>query len=199
MEYLSYEQTIPLLKQTYFENFTFHKVSEIHELIDSLADEPYGTLPDSADPQSDEHRGPAGPKLTPGQLAKLKPAAKALLLADERKACGIAKFVKDNVFRDLQPVNIQDTQNCCYEAVLQQVSNIEYVFNTETGERYNHSDFRRQVVFNMTVHADKIYPKLIQWNLLPTSYKVWLHQQLSDDTPSDEVTIIGIRCLLNVS
>ena len=118
MEYLSYEQTIPLLKQTYFENFTFHKVSEIHELIDSLADEPYGTLPDSADPQSDEHRGPAGPKLTPGQLAKLKPAAKVLLLADERKACGIAKFVKDNVFRDLQPVNIQDTQNCCYEAVL---------------------------------------------------------------------------------
>ena len=167
----------------HFENFTFHKVSEIHELIDSLADEPYGTLPDSADPRSDEHRGPAGP----------------LLLADERKACGIAKFVKDNVFRDLQPVNIQDTQNCCYEAVLQQVSNIEYVFNTETGERYNHSDFRRQVVFNMTVHADEIYPKLMQWNLLPTSYKVWLHQQLSDDTPSDEVTIIGIRCLLNVS
>ena len=160
---------------------------------------PYGTLPETADPQSDEHRGPAGPKLTPGQLAKLKPAAKALLLADERKACGIAKFVKDNVFRDLQPVNIQDTQNCCYEAVLQQVSNIEYVFNTETGERYNHSDFRRQVVFNMTVHADEIYPKLMQWNLLPTSYKVWLHQQLSDDTPSDEVTIIGIRCLLNVS
>ena len=164
-----------------------------------MADEPYGTLPDSADPQSDEPRGPAGPKLTSGQLAKLKPAAKALLLADERKACGIAKFVKDNVFRDLQPVNIQDTQNCCYEAVLQQVSNIEYVFNTETGERYNHSDFRRQVVFNMTVHADEIYPKLMQWNLLPTSYKVWLHQQLSDDTPSDEVTIIGIRCLLNVS
>ena len=176
-----------------------HKVSEIHELIDSLADEPCGTLPESADPQSDQPRGPAGPNLTPGQLAKLKPVAKALLLADERKACGIAKFVKDNVFRDLQAVNIQDTQNYCYEAVLQQVSNIEYVFNTDTGERYNHSDFRKQVVFNMTVHADEIYPKLIQWNLLPTSYKVWLHQQLSDDTPSDEVTIIGIRCLLNVS
>ena len=62
MEYLSYEQTIPLLKQTYFENFTFHKVSEIQELIDSLADEPYGTLPETADPQSDELRGPAGPK-----------------------------------------------------------------------------------------------------------------------------------------
>ena len=101
MEYLSYEQTIPLLKKTYFDNFTFHKVSEIHELIDSLVDEPYGTLPESADPHDDEPRGPAGSKLTPTQLAKLKPAAKALLLADERKACGISKFVKDNVFRDL--------------------------------------------------------------------------------------------------
>ena len=187
------------MKQTCFDNFTFHKVSEIDELIDSLADEPYGTLPESADPQSDQPRGPTGNKLTPAQLGKLKPAAKVLLLADERKACGIAKFAKDNVFRDLQAVDIQDTQNCCYEAVLQQVSNIEYVFNTETGERYNHSDFRRQVVFNMTVHVDEIYPKHMQWNLLPTSYKVWLHQQLSDDTPADEVTIIGIRCLLNAS
>ena len=164
-----------------------------------MVDEPYGTLPDSADPQSDQPRGPTGSKLTPAQLSKLKLAAKALLLADERKTCGIAKFVKDNVFRDLQAVDIPDTQNCCYEAVLQQVSNIEYVFNTETGQRYNHSDFRRQVVFNMTVHADEIYPKLIQWNVLPTFYKVWLHQQLSYDTPADEVIIIGIRCLLNVS
>ena len=64
-------------------------------------------------------------------------------------------------YRDLQGVDIQDTQNYCYEAVLQEVSNIEYVFNTETGERYNHSDFRRKVVFNITVHADESYSKLI--------------------------------------
>ena len=49
MEFLSYEETIPLLKQTYFDNFTFHKVSDIHDLIDTLPDEPYETLPESAD------------------------------------------------------------------------------------------------------------------------------------------------------
>ena len=37
---MSYKETIPQLKQTYFEDFTFHKTSDIHELIDSLADDP---------------------------------------------------------------------------------------------------------------------------------------------------------------
>ena len=91
------EGKIPQLKQTYFEGLTLHKTSDIHELIDSLADEPYGTLLDSTDPNADEHRDPAGTKLTPSQVVKLKPAARALLFADERKACGIGKFIGDTV------------------------------------------------------------------------------------------------------
>ena len=199
MDYLSYEETIPILQDSYFGDYKFYQKTDVHQLIDILPDEPYAELPQSADPDSSQPRGPQGSKISPSQLGKLKPAAKALLMCDERKACGIAKFVKDTLYRDLQGVEIEDTQNCCFQAVLNQISNQEYMFNQETGEHYNHTYFRNQVIHNMVINCNLIYPKLIELNLLPTSYKMWLHQQLSDDVPADEVTIIGIRYLLNVS
>ena len=51
----------------------------------------------------------------------------------------------------------------------------------------------------MTLHADEIYPKLMETNMLPTPYKAWLHNQLDTQQPADEVAIFGIRMLLNVS
>ena len=82
MDYLSYENTIPLVKATYFDNFVFHNQKDIHVLIDTLPDQPYGQNPDIKDPESDTERGPSGPKITPAQFVKWKPAAKALLLLD---------------------------------------------------------------------------------------------------------------------
>ena len=79
------------------------------------------------------------------------------------------------------------------------MSNIEYVFNTEIGEPYTATDLRNQVVCNMTLHANKIYPKLMETNMLPTAYKAWLHNQLDTQQPADEVAIFGTRMLLNVS
>ena len=142
MEYLPYENTVPVVKVTYFDQFYIGE--DIRQLIYSLPDEPYGQSPDSQDPHSDSERGPQGPKIPPAQYAKLKPAAKALLMVDEKKACAIANFVRDNVFRELEPVPVDDLQNCAYQAALQQVSNLEYVFNTETGELILHqtSDFK---------------------------------------------------------
>ena len=133
------------------------------------------------------------------QFAKLKPAAKALLLLDEKKACAIANFVKETVFRELDPVKVDEYQNCAYQAALQQISNLECVFNTATDEPFTATDFRNQVVFNMALHADDIYPKLMESNMLPTAYKAWLHNQLDTQEPVDEVAIFGIRVLLNVS
>ena len=142
---------------------------------------------------------PGGPKISPAVFAKLKPAAKALNMVDEKKACGIANFVKETVFRELEPVTIDDTQNCAYQAALQQVSNLEYTYHTETGELYTATDFRNQVIFNMALHADELYPKLMDASMLPTSYKAWLHNQLDTQQPGDEVSLFGIRVLLNVS
>ena len=107
--------------------------------------------------------------------------------------------MKETVFRELEPVQIDEHQNCAYQAILQQLSNIEYVFNTETGEPYTATDLRNEIVFNMTLHADEIYPKLMETKLLPTAYKAWLHNQLDTQQPADEVAIFGIRILLSVS
>ena len=200
MDFLSYEETVPLLKATYFDNFLQLSTQDIHALIDELPDDPYGGLPDTVDLQQEADRGPKGDKLTPRELSKLKPAAKALLMSDERKACGIAKFVKETCYRELNPVkNEDDTKNCAYQAILDQISNIEYVFNTETGEPVSATDLRDNVVYKMTICAGEIYPLLLEWNVLPTSYKMWLHKQLDTSTPADEVSMIGLRFFLNVS
>ena len=199
MDYLSYENTIPLVKATYFQKLVFHQPKDIHALIETLPDDPYGINPETEDPESDTERGPSGPKLTAAQIARLKPAAKALLLTDEKKTCAIARFVKETVFRELEPVQIDEYQNCAYQAILQQLSNIEYVFNTKSGEPHTATDLRNQVVYNMTLHADEIYPKLMETNMLPTTYKAWLHNQLDTQQPADEVSIFGMRMLLNVS
>ena len=194
MDFLPYEDTVPLVKATHFDKFMFHKPEDVHELINSLPDDPYGIFPDTADPESDHERGPAGPKISPSVFGKLKPAAKALNIVDEKKACGIAKFVKETVFRDLEPIkNMDETQNCAYQAALQQISNWEYTFHSETGELYTATDFRNQVIFNLTAHADDLYPKLVDASILPTSYKAWLHNQLDPQEPGDEVAIFGIR------
>ena len=108
----------------------------MHQLIDTLHDDPYGIQPESTDLKSDNERGPAGPRISPFVFAKLKPAAKALNMVDEKKACGIAKFVKETIFSNLEPVEIDDNPNCAYQAALQQISNIEYTYHTETGEHY---------------------------------------------------------------
>ena len=58
MDYLSYENTIPLVKATYFDKFVFHQPKDIHAPIDKLPDDPYGINPDTEDPKSDTERGP---------------------------------------------------------------------------------------------------------------------------------------------
>ena len=57
------------------------KIVRLEFTTDTLAKERYGSLPDSSPSQSIAATDPSGPKLTPGQIAKLKqrPSVKVLL------------------------------------------------------------------------------------------------------------------------
>ena len=47
MDYLSYEETVPLLQRSYFGDFRFIKRDEVVKVIEDLSDEPYGLVPES--------------------------------------------------------------------------------------------------------------------------------------------------------
>ena len=197
--YMSYEETVPLIRASIFKNFTIYQQETIEEMIDALPDSPYGEMPPGVDSakQIPSTKGQEHP-LSNKEKGSQNKYAQALCMRDNRKASGIALFVK-NILKKEVDCSKQDPENrnCAYGSVLTQVSNHDYSFNQATGEEYSDEDFRRQTIFHMTEKAEDVY-KLVNLHL-DVPYKVWLRQQLSPMEDGDMVSLIGMRHLLQVS
>ena len=197
--FLTYEETVPLITSSIFKSFTIYSKEETEAVIESLPDVPYGEMPPGLSSSvaeesktSEEH--PLSTKEKNGQNS----FARALCMRDNRKASGIAAFVKKVINKDIDcsPQN-PSNRNCCYGAVLQQISNHDYNFNQKTGEEYSDDDFRLQTLFHMAENAEKVYT-LVKLHL-DVPYKTWLRQQLSNKQDGDMASLIGMRHMLNVS
>ena len=200
MDYLDYESTLPHVKKTYFDHFKFFSMEKVADQIKSIPEQPYGLRPDGSPADADQAPEPStGCKMTPHETARMNkvPAAKTLLLGDTRKAQAICDFVKAMFMRDLVPVNDTTTQNCLYEAFLQQISNSDFMYNPESGEAYSPMDLRAQLLYLMATDYEEFYPK-VQMHL-ETSYKKWLYEQMDEASPSDLVAVSALRHMFQVS
>ena len=198
--YMSYEDTIPIIRASLFNNFTLYEEQDIIQQIDLLPDNPYGELPPGVTPEQLEKakEQPGEHPLSSKEKANQNKYAEALCLRDNRKASGIAHYIKTVLFRDLDTTKqSSDNRNCAYGSVLQQVSNKEYLYDPQTGQEFSDFDFRKQTIYHMAVNAESIYP-LVQHHL-DCPFKTWLKQQINPMADGDMCSLIGIRHLLNVS
>ena len=161
MDYLDYESTLPDMKRTFFSDFKFYTMEKVQVLIKNIPETPYGQVPEGVEPQSESTTSSCGSaKLSPAEVARMNKvqAAKTLLLGDTRKAQAISDFVKTMFMRDMVPVDDLSTQNCLYEAWLQQISNSDFMYNPDYGEPYSPLDLRMQLLYNMSVDYELYYP-----------------------------------------
>ena len=79
------------------------------------------------------------------------PAAKTLLLGNTRQAQAISDFVKSMFMKDMVPIDDLSSQNCLYEAWLEQISNSDFMYHPDTGEQYSPLNLRTQFLYNMSV------------------------------------------------
>ena len=191
----------PLLGLLSFNNFNIYEVEEITPLIDQLPDTPYGELPPGVTPEQGEiakENRKAEHPLSSKEKANQNKYAEALCLRDNRKASGIAHYIKTVLNRDIDTSKqSQDNRNCAYGCVLVQISNREYLFDPQTGQEFSDYDFRKQIVYHMAQNAEHIYG-LVKIHL-DVPYKTWLKEQLDPMADGDMCSLIGIRHLLNVS
>ena len=196
MDYLSYEETVPLLQRSYFGDFRFIKRDEVVKVIEDLSDEPYASVPDTVD--KDKPQGRKGKRMTPKEVGKLNKAAQILIMSDERKAAAISNYVREMIHKELQAVPASNEQTCGFDAILQQISNTEYIYNKD-GEQYSADNLRVQMVYFMATYADLVYPEATRLQVLPCAYKEWLLQQLDPQEQLDELGLLGLRLFLKVS
>ena len=119
-------------------------------------------------------------------------------MSDERKAAAISHYVREVIHKELQAVPSSNQQTCGYDAILQQISNTEYIYNKD-GEQYSADHLRIQVVHFMATYADLVYPEATRLHVLPCAYKDWLLQQLDPQQQLDELAPLGLRLFLKVS
>ena len=196
--YLSYEETVPLLQRSCFNDFRFHKRDEVVKIIQDLSDQPYGLVPHTADKEPAQGPSKAGKKLTPKEVGKLSKAAQILIMTDERKAAAISHYVRQVIHKELQAVRSSTEQTCGYDAILQQISNTEYIYNKDA-EQYSADYLRIQLVHFMATYADLVYPEANRLHVLPCAYKHWLLNQLDPQQQLDELALLGLRLFLKVS
>ena len=122
---LSYEETVPLLQRSYFGDFRFLKRDEVVKVIQDLSDEPYGLLPEIVDKEPLTRK--QGKKMTTKEVGKLSKAAQILIMSDERKAAAISHYVREVIHKELQAVPSSNQHTSGYNAILQQISNTEYI------------------------------------------------------------------------
>ena len=110
--YMSYEETIPLIRASVFNNFTFYTDEDIKAQIDLIADNPYGQLPPGVTPEqgalAKEQRKGEHP-LTSKEKANQNKYAEALCLRDNRKASGIAHYINNILNREIDTSSLQKT------------------------------------------------------------------------------------------
>ena len=198
---MSYEQTLPHVTATFFNNFKFYKKQAILTLIHAIPEETYGSLPPGLTEKKAQEavQGSNGTKLSTSEVARMNksPPAKALLLGDTRKAQAIADFLNETFNRVMIPIEDMNHNNCLYEAWLIQISNSDFVFDNETGEKYGPGDLRNNLLHEMAVEYEKYFPHVMIH--LDCSYKEWMIHQLDPNTESDLVTACGLRIMFNVS
>ena len=138
-------------------------------------------------------------ELSPAEKSKLNRYAKALIMADNRKASAIGDYVKTILKRDIlpPPSPMPEDNNCVFGAFLAQMPNHDYFFNTDTGEVYSPNDLRNQLVAFCVTNADFMLDKLKTQRDLP--FKEWLLYQLDPQQESDTATILALRHLVKVS
>lgn len=193
-DYMTYEETVPLVKATHFKDYQFLDVGTVLELINSsVPTEGYGIDPDEDD--KDEEDVGQVDRLSPQQIGKLSVAARTLNLSDQKKAAGIDQFVKTNFRRKI--LETDDTcNNCMFSGVLQQLSNKDFMADNEKGILYNPQSMRIQTVAHVTKNYEEIWPVLkdhIQCSLV-----TWLKKMLLP-SQTEWAMLVCIRHMLKVN
>ena len=199
--YMSYEETIPIIRASVFNTFNIYTDGDVKAQIDLLPENPYeqlspGVTPEQASLAKEKRKGEH--PLPSKEKANQNKYAEALCLRDNRKASGIAHYIKSILKREIDTSKqSSDNRNCVYGSVLVQVSNREYLYDPQTGTEFSDSDFRKKVVYHMATNPETIYG-LVKIHF-DVPYKQRLTQQLDPMKDGDMVSLIGIRHLLNVS
>ena len=197
-EFLTYEESVPLLRQQcVFKDYKFYKKDLLVRAVECLPDIPFSDA--SFLPPPDPAAKKAPPELSAAEKARLNKFAKILIMSDNRKATAVVDYVKTILERELVPPPdpAPDDQNCAFRAVLTQMPNHEYFFNTETGEAYEAIDLRHQFVSFCVENAEEMFAKLKV--TLDKPFKEWLLLQLDPQQESDHSTILALRHMLKVS
>ena len=168
MDYLSYEETVPLLQRSYFGDFRFITRDEVIKVIEDLSDEPYGLVPETVD--KDRAQSKKGKRMTTKEVDKLSKAAQILIMSDERKAAAISNYVREIIHKEMQAVPASNEETCGFDAILQQISNTEYIYSKD-GEQYSADNLRVQIIHFMATYADLVYPEATRLHVLPCAYK----------------------------
>ena len=146
--YISYEETILIIRASVFNNFTFYTDEDLKAQIDLLPDNPYGQLPPDVTPEQSglvkEQRKGEHP-LSSKEKASQNKYAEALCLRDKRKASGIAHHLKNILNREIDTFKQSaENSNCTYGSVLVQISNRDYLYDPQTEAEYSDFYFRKQ-------------------------------------------------------
>ena len=164
MNLMTYEGTVPLIKASIYHNLQFYSEDQVLQVIDALPDDPYGQLPEGANPEANKQAGEQETPLSSKEKNGLNKYAEGLYRRDNRKASAIAHYCKTVMFRDIDCQKCSISRHCAYSSVLKQISNKDYVFDPQTGEEYSDLDFRRQVVLYCAAKSEELYP-LMKYNM----------------------------------
>ena len=159
-EFLTYEESVPLLRsQCVFKDYKFYQRDLLVKAVEYLPDEPFS---DSSFLPPDPPAKKDPPELSAAEKARLNKYAKILIMSDNRKATAVVDYVKVILKGELilpsDPA--PPDQNCAFRAILTQIFNHEYFFNTETGECYRALDLRNQFVSFSVDNAGDLFLKL---------------------------------------
>ena len=62
MNLMTYEETVPLIQASIFHNLHFYSEDQVLQVIDALPDDPYGQLPEGANPDQISTKPTSRPK-----------------------------------------------------------------------------------------------------------------------------------------
>ena len=122
MNLMTYEETVPLIQASIYNNLQFYSEDQVLQVIDALPDDPYGQIPEGAKPdqyKSQEQEEPLSSKEKSG----LNKYVEGLCMRDNRKASAIAHYCKTVMFRDIDCQKCSTNRSCAYSSVLKQMSN----------------------------------------------------------------------------
>ena len=128
MNLMTYEETVPLIQASIYHNLQFYSEDQVLQVIDVLPDDPYGQLPEGANPEANKQAQEQEAPLSSKEKNGLNKYAEGLCMRDNRKASAIAHYCKTVMFRDIDCQKCSTSRSCAYSSVLKQISNKDYVF-----------------------------------------------------------------------